>query len=435
MTLHASWNALFNLLTTVNKSVNQNIAGFTGMMDFNANPKLKMFQLNQDYNFLLVANSTREVTILHNPYNFGRTLLCPTDKVGCLVGKGPSAFLVIVNNQASLCSIQVTVPPAGDITNCLTIDNFAALPTPTATRRGPSNLNGLSSFFPAPFLCNAILAEDSASPLALILAGRAAREEHIPKHGRDKGFDEGIVNAHVELFSLWCIEVHKGQLEESCFSIAPDNKELVVWSARLYREHILQSLELASAVPPSTTDTTNLLQSLAAGITRTTKEAKLQNKIQCKQLDYIKEKYVRKKNKAEKWHHMSQCIVLNSASINSNSPTKEFPESYLRIINSTTARMADRELRLLDAGFTHGLATSLYMGDIMQNTRTTPSNLSPFTIFELDPLSSMQTAQFLHLHLLSKNTKGKSLDEIKASQIQEIKAPGTFKELLQALQF
>jgi hypothetical protein len=29
----------------------------------------------------------------------------------------------------------------------------------------------------------------------------------------------------------------------------------------------------------------------------------------------------------------------------------------------------------------------------------------------------------------------KSLDKIKASQIQEIKAPGTFEELLQALQF
>jgi hypothetical protein len=31
--------------------------------------------------------------------------------------------------------------------------------------------------------------------------------------------------------------------------------------------------------------------------------------------------------------------------------------------------------------------------------------------------------------------EGKSLDKIKASQIQEIKAPGTFEELLQDLQF
>jgi hypothetical protein len=174
MTLHASWNALFNSLTMVNESGNQNIAGFTGAMDFNANPKLKMARLNQAYNFLLMANSTREVTILPNPYNFGGTLFCPTEKVGCLIGKGPSAFPVIVNHQAALCSIQVTVAPAGDITNCLMVNDLAALPTPTTTHCGLSNLKDLSSFSPAPFLCNAILAEDLASLLALILAGRAA---------------------------------------------------------------------------------------------------------------------------------------------------------------------------------------------------------------------------------------------------------------------
>ncbi len=56
--------------------------------------------------------------------------------------------------------------------------------------------------------------------------------------------------------------------------------ERAVWSARLHQEHILPSLESASAIPPSATNTTNLYQSLAAGITRTTKEAKHQNKIQ-----------------------------------------------------------------------------------------------------------------------------------------------------------
>jgi hypothetical protein len=144
----------------------------------------------------------------------------------------------------------------------------------------------------------------------------------------------------------------------------------------------------------------------------------------------------------EKWHHTSQYLLLNAASIDSDSSTKEIRESYLRIINSDTAGIVDRELQhqmsklgFSGASFAHGLATSLYMGNIMWNTWTPPSNLSPFIIFELDPLSSTQTACCLHLHLLSNNMEGKSLDEIKASQIQEIKAPGTFKELLQALQF
>jgi hypothetical protein len=275
-----------------------------------------------------------------------------------------------------------------DIVNCLTVDYLAALPTPPATCRGITNLEGLSSFFPAPLLCNAILAVDSASPLAPILAGRTAQEEHICKHGGDKVFNEGNFNANIKFFSFWCIGVHQGQVEKSYFSTTPDSRELVAWSICLHWEHILPSLELASAVPPSATDTTDLLQSLAAGITCTTKEAEHQNKIQCEQLDNIKEKDTKKKNKAEKWHPMSQRLVLNAVSINSNSPVKEIPESYLCIINSNTAGMADRELQHqisklghLDTSFAHGLATRLYMGDIMWNNWTTPSNLSPFTIF------------------------------------------------------
>ena len=115
--------------------------------------------------------------------------------------------------------------------------------------------------------------------------------------------------------------------------------------------------------------------------------------------------------------------MLNTASTDSDSPAEEIPPSYLRIINSDTAGMADRELQTqmselghADAGFVHGLAASLYMGDIIWNNRSSPSNLSLFTVFELDPLSSMQTARCLHLHLLSKNTEGKSMDRPQKSK-------------------
>jgi hypothetical protein len=134
--------------------------------------------------------------------------------------------------------------------------------------------------------------------------------------------------------------------------------------------------------------------------------------------------------------------VLNAASTGSDSPAKKIPASYLCIINSNTARMANKELQSqmselghTDAGFVHGLTSSLYVGNILWNNRTTPSNLSPLTVFELDPLLTMQMARCLHLHLLSKNTKGKLLDEIKASQIQEVKVPTTFEELRQTLLF
>jgi len=140
------------------------------------------------------------------------------------------------------------------------------------------------------------------------------------------------------------------------------------------------------------------------------------------------------------WHPTSRRLVLNAALTNSDSPAEEIPRPTSG--SSTAIPIPDRELQTqmselghADASFAHGLATSLYMGDIIWNNQSSPSNLSLFTIFELDPLSSTQTARCLHLHLLSKNTEGKSMDKIKASKIQEVKVPTTFEELHQSLLF
>ena len=167
MIFHTSWKALFNLFTMVNEFGNLDIAGFTGPMDFEANPGIKMMRLNQPYGLLLVVNSAREITILHNPHNFGRSLLCPTNKVACLVGTDPTSIPVIVDHQTALLSIQVIVPP-------IEVAELTAIPILPAGGGGLINLEALRSFFPFPFLGNAILATDSLSPLALILAGRVA---------------------------------------------------------------------------------------------------------------------------------------------------------------------------------------------------------------------------------------------------------------------
>jgi len=94
----------------------------------------------------------------------------------------------------------------------------------------------------------------------------------------------------------------------------------------------------AASLPASMMDTANVLRSLAAGISCTSEEAEHQNKIHREQIDYIKEKDAKKKNKVEKWHPTSRRLVLNAASTDSDSPAEEIPLSYLRII-------ADRELQ------------------------------------------------------------------------------------------
>jgi hypothetical protein len=221
MTSHASWKALFYLITTVNESGDQNVTGFTGAMDFEASLEVKMMVLDQPYGFLLTANKKKRASILHHPHNFGGTLLRPTNKVGCLVGIGPSAIPVVVDHIAALRLTQAIVPPIEDIVGCPTADNLAALLTPPADGNGLVNLKALSCFIPATFLRNAILALDSLSPLALIVAARAAREAHVHAHDGEEEFDESNVDAHVELFSLWCLGVHQGKVAETRFLLAP----------------------------------------------------------------------------------------------------------------------------------------------------------------------------------------------------------------------
>ena len=86
-------------------------------------------------------------------------------------------------------------------------------------------------------------------------------------------------------------------------------------------------------------------------------------------------------------------------------------------------------------GFANDLTASLYTRDLKWNNRTTPSNLSPFTDFELDPLAATQSERCMQLHTLSKNTERKLLKEIKAFRIQEVKVPRLFEDLHQVLSF
>ncbi len=108
----------------------------------------------------------------------------------------------------------------------------------------------------------------------------------------------------------------------------------------------------------------------------------------------MKEKDKKKKDKAEKWHGPSRCLILNAASTNGQRPADEIPESYQTIINMESVAMADIELHSQmvakghhDVGFAHGTAASIYNGSIHWHGRDKPSNLSFFTLYENNPLS------------------------------------------------
>ena len=78
-------------------------------------------------------------------------------------------------------------------------------------------------------------------------------------------YDEGDVDAHVDLFSLWFLDVHQGQVAETRFLLALNDSELVDWSTCLHRENILPGVATSGTLPASLA----ILRSLAAGISRT----------------------------------------------------------------------------------------------------------------------------------------------------------------------
>ena len=68
--------------------------------------------------------------------------------------------------------------------------------------------------------------------------------------------------------------------------------------------------------------------------------------------------------------------------------------------------------------------------------KSTPSNFSPFSFFEVELLQAAdQQNRHLILHLVETQGKGKKLDEIKAGNKQEVKVPTTYIEMYHQLNF
>jgi hypothetical protein len=143
MQLQASWKALFTSITMVSEAGNRNVASFTGAIDLEASLEVKMTKLVQPFGLLLAANNKKEIAIIHHPNLFGGTLLRPSNKVGCLVGVGPSANPVVLNHNGALRSIAATVPPILAIVRCATVDELAALsPPPVDVDSDGAAING-----------------------------------------------------------------------------------------------------------------------------------------------------------------------------------------------------------------------------------------------------------------------------------------------------
>jgi hypothetical protein len=134
--------------------------------------------------------------------------------------------------------------------------------------------------------------------------------------------------------------VAHGTIPKTRFSINPDDSDIDNFVAIRHqdKEPDVISIDKDTTILDSTTphdstsprpqvQTFSGCSALSAGIAKTREEAVAQNdSLYHEQLDFIKEKESKKKDKWEKWHNSSKerlVLVLNAASTNGNTAAKD----------------------------------------------------------------------------------------------------------------
>ncbi len=197
-------------------------------------------------------------------------------------------------------------------------------------------------------------------------------------------------------------------------------------------------------VPPLTIANNDaILHLLANSISRQNDEAAATNDLMTRQLEHNIEKEDKKKDRIKKLHQSIKQLILFASADDAESVPDEPTESCKRFMNSESEGNADQELNiqfknlhLHDASFSIGFTQALYNGRFLWSDGSTPSNFSPFCIFEVEPLlaAEQQNRHFI-LHIIQTQGKGRTLDEIKSASKQVVKAPTTYTELIQQLKY
>ena len=166
--------------------------------------------------------------------------------------------------------------------------------------------------------------------------------------------------------------------------------------------------------------------------------ARESNALRKQELDRLKEKDDKEKDKISSRIHKSVLKMIKmAASEDGKSVPNELPEGCKSFLNCNSAGMAELELyeQLEDVGlknvsFAHGTVIALHGGVLLYSVGGSPSNLSAFCFSKGKALQKDTKDRALVLHLIHQQGKGKSLDELKASAKQTVAVPTDIDGLL-----
>ena len=156
-------------------------------------------------------------------------------------------------------------------------------------------------FIPAPFIRTAILEASTPCPFELTQAMIAAHAAFIATWEGTEDFDEAPYLTHRNNFLMWCLAVGQESIPECRYHILPNDEALNCHKTNAHRDYIIPTLEQVAALPANANDTVDVLRQLGATMARPSEATEAQNATQREQLNYMKEKDKKKKDKAEKF--------------------------------------------------------------------------------------------------------------------------------------
>ena len=464
-----NWTAFFNSRHD-NVIGNKNTTAYTEAWAQDKNHDVKMSLLNNDANtVVLAANSNDTILFLHSFKNIGGTPLLPTNKYVCFLGANDNASAVIINPQTITADVNLRTPTHTDILACANIAELAALANPA--NNAAITYPGCATFLPAPWLVDAILAAGTNKPLDTIIAAKAAATNFDTAHAADPTYVTSARD-HLEDFVLWAWGVAKGRVARVGYTFDPDDEDLARYKATRIHQCILpaipppilhqpfpiqavppppggappnfaQGMIPQNIVPPPANPNDAILLQLANSISRQTEEAEIHNELITRQMDYAMERDDKKKDRLKKLHPSVKQLLIFASAEDAETVPDDALDSCKRFMNAETEGVADQELNiqfkslnLHDAAFSIGFTQALYNGKFLWSDRSTPSNFSPFSISEIEPLlvAEQQNRHFV-LHIIQTQGKGRTVDEIKASNKQVVKAPTSYSEMIQQLRY
>ena len=391
-------------------------------------------------NVVFGVDQDKNIHALHSFKVSGGSLLRPSTKLMCLLGTGSRATAFIIDRQTLLNPCNMITPTIDELQECSNEDEVKAVNAPA--EGGLVTYPGSASFLPAPWLRDTVMSSGTSNYAKLITEVNAAAFEFDAEHEEDENYVTSAA-VHAADFILWAWGAGNGLATATKMTFDPNDEDLELFRIERHQLCISQPwvATLPGALPPApaAADLNGFLAPLLATVTRQVDAQEVHNNILHTQVEHMVEKS--EKNRVKHLHESTIKMFLFASAMDNESVPTELTESCKRIINSKTVALAEQELNLqfesrgLDmVSFPTGYTSNMYNGILLWSSMDTPSNHSPFTFSEAEPIRmSEQMNRHLTLQLILTQGKGMTVDEIKAANKQEVNAPMSFNDMTMQL--